>query len=522
MIATILQSSPTFEAVNYNERKIAKGDATMLAIENFGYLESSKDFTSDDLRQYLIEYSKKNERIQKAQFHVAFSCKGQEMNHDELVAYARGWLAEMGYNDPKQPLLIYAHNDTDNNHIHVITSRVDPQGKKIDHNHERVRSKSYVDKTLGIDTKGDLNSAITNSLTYRFETISQWQAIMEASGYSVAEKGGVLKIARNGAYQQTLATEEIEKRISKQAVEKKRLLQLKALLKKYRDLSACKEELQEVMKKKFGVDLVFFGGKDTPRGYFVVDHQDKQVYKGSAVLNIAQLLKFEDKEEKMQRIDAFVDAQFEKNPQLTGQGLHQLLKRHYSAAYCGGFIYFGGEERAVKPYMKQALRYNSILEKIQKTFAYQSEEDKAILSKFFYVDSNDLRTSHYQGDANSRLLERAREILSNATDFKESKQALEANSIRLMRYEGKFYAVTFSLKAQENAICCLDDNGINLREKMIVQRGEQMQPTNKTSTAGITSSTGKRNSGGTGSSNNREFEVGTSHDDFDDARKLKR
>ena len=135
MIVTILQSSPTFEAVNYNERKVAKGEATMLAIENFGYLESSKDFTSDDLRQYLIEFSKRNERIQKAQFHVAFSCKGQEMNNEELVAYARRWLAEMGYNAPKQPLLVYAHNDTDNNHIHVITSRVDPQGKKIDHNH---------------------------------------------------------------------------------------------------------------------------------------------------------------------------------------------------------------------------------------------------------------------------------------------------------------------------------------------------------------------------------------------------
>ena len=62
MIVTILQSSPTFEAVNYNERKVAKGEATMLAIENFGYLESSKDFTSDDLRQYLNVSSTKSEQ----------------------------------------------------------------------------------------------------------------------------------------------------------------------------------------------------------------------------------------------------------------------------------------------------------------------------------------------------------------------------------------------------------------------------------------------------------------------------
>lgn len=519
MIVTILQSSPTFEAVNYNERKVAKGEATMLAIENFGYLESSKDFTSDDLRQYLIEFSKRNERIQKAQFHVAFSCKGQEMNHEELVVYARRWLAEMGYNAPKQPLLIYAHNDTDNNHIHVITSRVDSQGRKIDHNHERVRSKNYVDRTLGIDTKCDINSAIANSLTYSFETFGEWQAIIEAAGYSVAEKKGILKIACNGAYQQTLNTEEIEKRISKQFVEKKRLLQLKALLKKYRDLSASKEELQEVMKKKFGVDLVFFGGKDNPRGYFVVDHKNKQVCKGSAVLNIAQLLKFEDKEEKTQRIDAFIDAQFEKNPQLTGQGLHLLLKRHYSAAYRGGIVFLGGEEKPIKPYMAQALRYNSKLEKIQNTFTYQSEEDKAALSKFFKVDSKDLRNSRYHGDANSRLLKRIKEILSNTTEIKEAKRSLDANSIRLMRHDGKFYAVTFSLKAQENAICCLDNNGIYLKEKMVTRREELIQPSRKTS---IAAPAGRSNRCGSSSNTNREFEVGTRYDGFDDERKLKR
>ena len=101
------------------------------------------------------------------------------MNNDELVDFARKWLKEMGYADLKQPLLIYSHNDTDNNHIHVITSRVDPQGRKINHNHERVRSKAFVEKTLGVDTRAELNKAVRDSLEYRFSSIGEWRAIME-------------------------------------------------------------------------------------------------------------------------------------------------------------------------------------------------------------------------------------------------------------------------------------------------------------------------------------------------------
>ena len=36
----------------------------------------------------------------------------------------------MGYGEEGQPLLIYGHYDTNNHHIHIVTSRIDPQGKR--------------------------------------------------------------------------------------------------------------------------------------------------------------------------------------------------------------------------------------------------------------------------------------------------------------------------------------------------------------------------------------------------------
>ena len=106
MIVSILYSSPTFEAVDYNERKVANGVASLLVAENMGYLEEGQQHSANQLRQQLIDYSSQNERITKPQMHVAFSCRGDEMNNDELVDFARKWLKEMGYADLKQPLLI--------------------------------------------------------------------------------------------------------------------------------------------------------------------------------------------------------------------------------------------------------------------------------------------------------------------------------------------------------------------------------------------------------------------------------
>ncbi len=72
MIATILPSSTCFHAVGYNERKVAKGSAHLLEMKNFDAVEMMGHYTPDDLVAYLENYSSKNPRINKAQFHMAF------------------------------------------------------------------------------------------------------------------------------------------------------------------------------------------------------------------------------------------------------------------------------------------------------------------------------------------------------------------------------------------------------------------------------------------------------------------
>lgn len=518
MIVAILYSSPTFEAVDYNERKVAKGDASLLLAENFGYIDTAQKHRSAQLQQYLIAYSQRNERIQKPQMHVSFSCKGNEKTTEELVLFARQWINEMGYNQENQPLLIYHHKDTLNNHIHIVTSRVDPQGKKIDHNHERVRSKAFVEKALGVDTKTELDKTIQTSFKYKFESLSQWEAILESSGYSVQEQGDILKIARNGAYQHRIPKTDVERLISSNYTDSKRLKQLKALLLKYRDHSCSKEELLQLMKRKFGVDLVFFGGKDNPRGYFVIDHKNQRVYKGSSILKIANLLSFESPKEKVKRIDELIDATLEANPDITSIQLGYLLAVNYSASYSKGLVRFGTHEHLLKDYMYEAIKYNDKV-KYVKSFIYATEEEQEVLCNFFKIKSSDLSVGRRSENiVTNNVLIMAQRLIEAKLHFAEMKEVFSNNNMQLLRVGGKH----FVLDVQGRGIYCLENYGIHIPSSATLPSVANHTKEQVTNSLSLGRYRNVQNS--EARSTNREFEVGTNgrYDEIDDARTLKR
>ena len=83
MIATILKSSSSFSAVRYNERKVENGVAELVVIRNFGYLQDAPDMRGiTSLRNYLMDYSARNDRTRMTQFHAAISCKGSEYSKE--------------------------------------------------------------------------------------------------------------------------------------------------------------------------------------------------------------------------------------------------------------------------------------------------------------------------------------------------------------------------------------------------------------------------------------------------------
>lgn len=358
MIATILPSSTTFHAVDYNERKVAEGVAELLEMKNFGFVGQIEPYAPDQLKNYLTLYTSRNERIKVPQFHLAISCRGDEYSYEQLLDIAHQYLKEMGYGEDGQPTLIYAHHDTDNHHLHIVTSRVAPDGHKIDDHHERIRSQKVLNHIMGENQEQRASDTIKNALEYHFAFLNQFKAILESNGYECYEKDDNLCIKRDGHVIDTLPLNTIQQHYQTFEPDEKRKKQLRAVLLKYRDMTANKEEIRTLMRHKFGVDLVFHGSKDSPYGYTIIDHQNKTVLKGGEVLKLKELLQFQSKQERLHRMDEFIDAMLKDNPDLTTRELNQMLRRQFGTHISHGRISYGEDFIDLPSYMEETLKAN--------------------------------------------------------------------------------------------------------------------------------------------------------------------
>ena len=121
---------------------------------------------------------------------------------------------------------------------------------------------------------------LAQALQYRFTSLSQFKTILESDGYECFEKNDRLCVKRGGRILGAIPIESLMTKYSYLMKQSKTQNQLRAILRKYRQIAASKEELKQIMKKRFGVDLIFFGSKDKPYGYMIIDHKNKIVYKG--------------------------------------------------------------------------------------------------------------------------------------------------------------------------------------------------------------------------------------------------
>ena len=461
MIATILPSSFNFHAIDYNERKVAQGKAELLEMTNFGFVGATDKYTSDDLKRYLIEYSSRiNKRILRPQFHLAISCRGSEYTTEQLVNFAHQYLKEMGYAEEGQPLLIYSHHDTANNHIHIVTSRVAPDGHKIDHNHERIRSQQVINKLLGQDESQKIKQVLAEALQYRFAGLSQFKAILESDGYECFEKDDRLCVKRGG---QILGAIQIVSLTAKYSLpdeaEQKRKNQLRAILRKYRQMAASKEELKQIMRKRFGVDLIFFGSKDKPYGYMIIDHKNKVVYKGSEVLSMKQLLNFQSREERLKKIDMFIDTMLEDNKKLSTYDLNTLLWRQFGSYVTKGRIAFRSERILLNENIRNTLRYNDKLQWLQ-SFSPVNEIERNLLCKFGKIEDAEQISIVNASEKHPEATVTQLRCLFQDTEITNLRSSLFENKMSIFQANGKTYCIDF----HNCYIICMEDFGFDTQQ----------------------------------------------------------
>lgn len=323
MIATILTNSKSFSAVDYNEERCKRGEGELLCAENFGDAKSL--FTSmADYKNYLKKWSERNTRIKQAQLHVSISAKGKSMSKEELMQAGKDWLNQMGYGD--NPYLMYFHKNTKNNHIHIITTRINREGTKISDAFEKRRSLKIIDALSKTNRHEELRQLAADKLRYGYANAKQFALLMERAGCTVKESGNVITITRAGT---TLDINMdlilfCQKRYYKKILkdEKKKL---KSIFNKY-STSMSREDFCSYIRTKIGCDIYFFGNTDSPYGYAIIDNKKRRVLSGKDILPIKELLEnFKQGSNRKEYFNSMIKQIVKENPGITRKDINKKL-----------------------------------------------------------------------------------------------------------------------------------------------------------------------------------------------------
>lgn len=364
-------SGGMFPGAEYNEKKVSEGVAELAGFANVSgnFIHTLQTLHSvgidcgREVEEYLQGCSQTfgNTKSTRWQLHLALSCKGQEKSKEQLVDIAHAIMKDYGAGE--QPYLIYFHNDTENNHVHILSTRVTPVGRLIqDHNDYR-KLNAALNRVLEGEQKYDMSRI----MGYNFTTEGQFMNIARGFNFKTGETesddntltmyhGGVAVFAIDRQkLSDILAGRKCDERLKVQrdAAAKR----LKAIIIKYREMSLAQvppegngklrseaetkvrarsrkdlvkgrkakihpdvrklvgangmplsdtEQYQlnwfmEQLHSKLGIAIHFQKDRNgVVRGYGIVDHNNKVALNGSDVMKLADIIGLKGKQTTQQ------------------------------------------------------------------------------------------------------------------------------------------------------------------------------------------------------------------------------
>ena len=229
-------------------------------------------------------------------------------------------------------------------------------------------------------------------------------------------------------------------------------------------------ELADIMQKKFGVSLIFFGSKDKPYGYMIVDHHKQAVYKGGSVLSIKQLQHFMSEEERINKVELYVDAMLEDNPRMIAYELNRMLWRQYGTRIAKGrFKLLGGREVALSDNVQKVLKFNFMLRRVQAFFP-TNETERDILCHIWKIENPHLIYIEPHSKPNNGFAVEMLNNLAASTEKQDLEVALKENHLAIFRQGIEYYCVDFTHKCIFN----LASEGIDF--KALLPALQELQP----------------------------------------------
>ncbi|MFR9611382.1 MAG: conjugal transfer protein MobB [Rikenellaceae bacterium] len=330
MVAKISVGGSLYGSLAYNTRKVDKEVAKVLGANkifapidgHLSLMECVKDFE---------DYIPSHHKISQPMIHISLNPHPDDRLTDEkYLELAEEYLKRMGYGD--QPYIIFKHEDISRHHLHIISLRVDTQGRKINDSFEHRRSMKItrdLEREFGLipsgekrrdiredqgdrvdATRGNVRDQIASrvlslSSKYNFLSFNEYRALLSLYNISVEEvKGDVNGKSYVGVvYSATddngrkignpFNSSEFGKSVGYDALQRK-FERSKSQIRANKLVSKCKSQVSNALHRsgdreqfreelsKRGIDVVF-RENDAGRLYGVtyIDHSNHCVLNGS-------------------------------------------------------------------------------------------------------------------------------------------------------------------------------------------------------------------------------------------------
>ena len=143
MIAKISATENLGGALGYNFKKVEKGEASILLAAEL-YQDKEGTYTMAEVFADMQALIPEKCRTKKMVFHCSLNPHPDEKLSDErLTQIAKEYMEALDYGN--QPYIVFKHNDIAREHIHIVSLRINGEGKKINDKFEKRRSKQITD-----------------------------------------------------------------------------------------------------------------------------------------------------------------------------------------------------------------------------------------------------------------------------------------------------------------------------------------------------------------------------------------
>jgi hypothetical protein len=128
MVAKITTPHSILRVLNYNEKKVQKGAAECIYAGNF--LLDAKELNFYNKLFTFKHRTELNQRATTNMLHISLNFDPTEkLSQEKLISIASAYIQKIGF--AAQPFLVYQHHDAGHPHVHIITTSILENGKRI-------------------------------------------------------------------------------------------------------------------------------------------------------------------------------------------------------------------------------------------------------------------------------------------------------------------------------------------------------------------------------------------------------